>query len=83
MTLSDIERTAELFAAAGRRSIPVPIAEWREMQMARIKDIRITTDATGKQRVKPVDKTPKPLRKGKHAKAARIEKGLRSNRSKA
>lgn len=74
MTLSDIERTAELFVAAGRRTIPVPIAEWREMQMARIKDIRITTEPNGKQRVKPVDKTPKPLRGAKKAKANRQEK---------
>ena len=81
MTLADIERTAELFVAAGRRTIPVPIAEWREMMATRIG--AVDKKALAKGKIKPVDKTPKPLRGAKHRKAARIEKGLRANRSKA
>lgn len=79
MTEAEIHRIADIFASVGAR-IPVCPHVWREMQIARIKDIKIETDATGKQRVKPIDKTPKPLRGAKHRKAARIEKGLRANR---
>ena len=79
MTEAEIHRIADIFASVGAR-IPVCPHEWREMQMARIKDVRITTEPNGKQRVKTVDKTPKPLRGAKHRNAARIEKGLRANR---
>lgn len=77
MTRAYIDNIASLMVAAGRRTVPVPIAEWREYMATKIK----ATVKDGK--VKPVDKTPAPLVKGKHAKAARIEKGLKANRERA
>lgn len=156
MTLTEINRIADLMAAAGRRNVPVPISEWRILEMLKIPATEITIDsdfalldvkkgrkrlakkmpsgagvlkaderipivihgfishqasnddgvsiefavdvekvvimpsksigkvsakALAKGKVKPVDKTPAPLAKGKHAKAARIEKGLKANRA--
>lgn len=41
---------------------------------------RVEKKALDKGKIKPVDKTPKPLRGGKKRKADRIEAGLRKNR---
>lgn len=83
MTLSDINRIADLIEASGRKNVPVPLSIWKEMQMARIGAATVKTDPkTGKSRIKPVDKTPKPLAIGKKAKADRTEKALKANREK-
>lgn len=80
MTEDDIRQTAARFAAAGRRNIPVPISEWREMQLARIGKATIKTDEKGKQTIKPVDKRSVSAKIGGKKKADRAEKRLRANK---
>ena len=79
MTRAEIDATVALFVAAGRRNIPVPLSEWRTLQMATAIG-RVEKKAMAKGKIKPVDKTPKPLRGGKKKKADRLENGLRKNR---
>lgn len=70
MTRAEIDRTVALFVAAGRRNIPVPISEWREYMTS--KSIgKVDAKALAKCKIKPVDKTPPTLRKGKAIKAKR------------
>lgn len=78
MTLAEIEATVAMFAAAGRRNIPVPISEWREIMASRI---GAATVKAGK--LKPVDKASVSRKIGRKAKADRIEEGLRANAAKA
>jgi hypothetical protein len=80
MTREEIDRVCELFAHVGM--IPVPITVWREQELAKIANVKIETKG-GKTKIRPTDTTPKPLRKGKALKAARVEKGLRNNRQRA
>lgn len=70
MTQEDIDRTVALFTAAGRRSIPVPISEWREY-MATKTIGAVDAKALSQGKIKPADKTPRHLKLGKAAKAKR------------
>ena len=83
--INEINETADRFAAAGRSAIPVAISEWVEMQVAKLPkgSVKIETDANGKVTVKPVDRTPAPLRRGKFAAGDRAEAALRANAAKA
>lgn len=84
MTLDEIETTAELFRAAGRSTIPVAIDEWVKIQMARLPkgSVKIETK-DGKTIVRPVDRTPAPLRRGKFVAGDRAEAAFRANAAKA
>lgn len=84
MTLEEIENTAQLFRAAGRSTIPVEIDEWRALQMARLPkgSVKIETK-DGKTVVRPVDRTPAPLRRGKFIAGDRAEAAFRANAAKA
>ncbi len=75
MTLSEINNLADLLTAAGRRNVPVPIAEWREYMAARIGK---ATVKDGK--VKPVVKQSASQRAASRKKASRVVKGLKKNR---
>lgn len=66
---------ADLYAAAGHTHVPIPIEEIRQMAT------RVKGSVTKDGKFKPKDTTPKPLRKSKAMKAARVEKGLRQNRA--
>ncbi len=75
MTVDEIEATVALFVAASRRNIPVPISEWRELDMARIAAASVTTSkTTGRKTVKPTDTAPR------HARIARDNKADRAAR---
>jgi len=81
MTLSEIDRIAEIFIAAGR-GIPVCPHQWREFMASRIGKASITTDPkTGKRRVKPKG-SPPVFAKAKEEKTNRMVKRLRANREK-
>lgn len=82
MTFEEIERYCQLFIAAGRATIPVPIAEWREYQLAMATKSIGKVDAAelAKGKVKPVVKRSVSAKIGDKAKADRREKRLRANR---
>lgn len=82
MTRSEIEATVALFAAAGRKNIPVPIAEWRELQMSTKSIGKVSKKALAQNKIKPVQKSSVSQKIGAKAKADRTEKGLRANREK-
>lgn len=77
MNEADIDRIAGIRMAGGHTTIPMPISEWREIQLARIGK---ATVRDGK--IKPVDKASVSQKIARKAKADRIEKGLRANREK-
>lgn len=45
MTRAEIDRIADLLAAAGRRNVPVPISIWKEMEMLKIPATELTIDS--------------------------------------
>lgn len=80
MTLSDINRIADIFASVGAR-IPICPHQWREYQMARIGAATVKTDPkTGKSRIKPVDKRPTHRKIADKAKTTRKVAALKQNR---
>lgn len=76
MTRSEIDDAVALFTAAGRRNIPVPISEWREMQMARVQGKVV--EKGGKKTFKPVEKGSVSAKIGRKAKADRTVKAWKS-----
>lgn len=82
MTREDIDRIADLLAAAGRRNVPVPISIWKEMQLTMAtKSIGKATVRDGK--VKPVVKQSVSRKIAAKKKADRTVKGLQKNRASA
>ncbi len=80
MTRAEIDRIADLLAAAGRRNVPVPISIWKEMQLT------MATKSIGKATVKdgkltPVRKGSKIQKVAARKKAARKVAGLKANRA--
>lgn len=68
MTEQEIEDLHDLVAASGRRNMPVPLCEWREMMLARIPAGQITIK-DGKVKVR--DRRPKHLKIAQERKAKR------------
>ena len=69
----------DLYEAAGHTHVPIPIEEVRRMATGR--QIKVGRGSVKDGKFKPSDSTPAPLRKGKHAKAARAAKGYVKNRA--
>lgn len=82
MTLSDIHRIADLFAAAGRRCVPVPISEWREY-MATKSVGKVSKKALAKGKIQPIVKQSVSRKIASKKKADRTAKGLKANRARA
>lgn len=78
MTDAEIDNIVSLMRSAGRRTIPVAISAWRELQMA----ARIGKATVKDGKVKPRDTAPTHAKIARKAKADRLEAGLRRNAAK-
>lgn len=78
MTFPEIQHRIEFMRSLDREHVHLPIATVEKLMATAIG--KVEKKALEKGKIKPVDKTPKPLRKGKKAKAERIEKALKANR---
>ena len=68
----------DLYEAAGHTHVPIPIEEVRRMATGR--QIKVGRGKVEGGKFRPSDSTPRPLVKGKHAKAARKAAGYVKNR---
>jgi hypothetical protein len=80
MTIEEINNLADLFTSAGRRNVPVPIEEWKELQRMAAR-IGKATVKDGK--IKPIRKQSASQRAAGNKKASRVVKGLKANRERA
>ena len=83
MTRSEINATVELMKAAGRKNVPVPLSEWKEMAMAATVKGKVVEKKTGKKKFVPADTRPVNRKIGDKKKADRTVSRLKDNAAKA
>jgi len=72
MTLAEIDDTIALMRAAGRRTIPISLTEWREYMTTKAVKGSVKTDAKGKTTFKPADTAPFAAKIARQGKAATL-----------